>query len=99
VKRKKDHVDHVLSHILQAIVMDVPVFLCVHTVALQWIEEVFTVLAAQTAQVIHSSILTISGMISWMVFDLSEDIIMNSLIVPTFKVLQEDFSILYGKCP
>jgi hypothetical protein len=65
---------------MRAIVMDVPVFLCVHTVALQWIEEVFTVLAAQTAQVIHSRILAIYGMISWMVFNLSEDIIMNSQI-------------------
>jgi hypothetical protein len=46
------------------------------TVALQWIEEVFTVLAAQTAQIIHLRIMEIYGMISWMVFNLSEDIIM-----------------------
>jgi hypothetical protein len=71
----------------------VPVFHYVRTVALQWIEEVFTIMGAQIAEIIHSSILAISGMISWMVFDLSEDIIMNSLIVPTFKVLLEDFSI------
>jgi hypothetical protein len=39
---------------MQAMGMDVPVFLCVRTVALQWIEVVFTVLAAQIAQIIHS---------------------------------------------
>jgi hypothetical protein len=78
-KLYKHHVVLVLT-VIYVIHLDVPVFHYVHTVALQWIEEVFTVLDAQTAQIIHSSILEISGIISWMVFNLSEDIIMNSQI-------------------
>ena len=37
----------------------VPAFLCVHTVALQWIEEVFTVLAVQIVQIIYPVFTTI----------------------------------------